>query len=289
MISFIHSGDASMASYRYRCQIPAKELGAEINDLSADILVFAKPRAEELPDAKRRKAEGATIIADFCDDHFDKPHYREFLEVAHYVTCPTETMFALIEGSGRDAWIIPDPYEYPEVEPHCDGVNLLWFGHGQNLKSLLKMIRDLDDYPLMIVSNHPMAMPWSREEMIRQFAKADIVILPKTEEYKSPNRAVESIRQGCYVVAEPHPALLEIPGIWLGNIKEGIEWARLNPQSARQETKIAQNFIRERFSPRTQASAWKSLFEQAKSVSTSVLAKPAGPDGLALMQMGSPT
>jgi hypothetical protein len=157
-----------------------------------------------------------------------------------------------------------DPYEFPEVEPHVAGVNLLWYGHAVNLPGLMRVIRSLDDYPLMIVSNSPMAMPWSHEEMLRQFAKADIVVLPATEDYKSPNRAVEAIRQGCFVVAEPHPAIEEIPGIYIGSLKEGVEWVRQNLSEANLRVRLAQRYISARFSPRTLASAWKSLLDPVR-------------------------
>lgn len=279
MISFIHSGDASMASYRYRVEIPSRLLNTKINDLSADIVVFSKPAKEDVQAARAIQLSGRKVIADFCDDHFDQEHYRELALIADELVCPTETMAGEIAHHVfRQAAIIPDPYEFPEEEPHCNGVNLLWFGHGSNLPGLLKVIRTLDDYPLMIVSNHPMAMPWSHGEMLSQFALADIVILPKTADYKSPNRAIEAVRQGCFVVAEPHPSLADIP-VWQGNIKEGIEWARLNPRLANIKTLECQNFIRERYSPKTQATAWKNLFEKVKSRSTSALARRAGPVG----------
>lgn len=281
MISFIHRCDETLASYRYRASIPARELGASMNDLGADVLVFAKPMPEDVADARAAKESGRTVIVDYCDPHFKLEHYPELLDIADAASCPTETMRGLVEqvGAATPVYVVPDPYEYDERLPHCFGVQLLWFGHKSNLRGLFAKIRELDDYPLMIVSNHPMAMPWSPEEMRVQFAAADIVVLPESASHKSPNRAVEAIRQGCFVVAEPHPALAEFPGIWIGNLKEGIEWTRHNTKEANQRLQTAQTFVRERFSPQTQADAWRSLFATVKSRSTSAAGRSAGPVG----------
>lgn len=250
-VSFIHAGGPGMASYRYRAQMPAQWLGVSLNDASADVVVLAKPQPQE--------GAGKTVVADFCDDHFDRfPHYRELLKTADAITCPTDWMRGRILGLGRDATVIPEAAEYPEVAPHCNGDAVLWFGNSTNLSSLLRVMPELDGVPLRAVSNAPGCIPWSRNAMLAEFALADIVILPATKEYKSPNRAVEAIRQGCFVVAEPHPSLKEFP-IWKGNIKEGIEWASRNPSRANEMTRAAQEFISRNYSPKTVASAWRKV------------------------------
>jgi hypothetical protein len=53
------------------------------------------------------------------------------------------------------------------------------------------------------------------------------VVIPATAPYKSANRAIEAIRQGCFVVAEPHPALEGFP-IYIGNIKHAIRQRKPN-------------------------------------------------------------
>jgi hypothetical protein len=198
---------------------------------------------------------------DFCDNHFDWMHNKEFLRLADVVTCPTEAMAAIIKELGRDAVVIPDPYEYPEVKPHCDGICLVWYGHASNKESLDRVLPEIAEYPLRVISNFEGSIPWSFERMFDEFREADIVILPATEKHKSANRAVEAIRQGCYVVAEPHPAIMDIPGIWIGNIKEGIEWARQHPRQARQHTSMAQRYVAEKYSPKILASAWRKAIQ----------------------------
>jgi len=203
----------------------------------------------------RAKARGAWVVVDFCDDHFDWVHYKEALRLADAVTCPTEAMAQIIKGHGRDAMVIADPYEYPEAKPHYNGVNLLWYGHAVNRHSLERVMPDLEGYPLRVVSNFGGAIPWSHETMLEEFARTDIVIIPKTEEYKSPNRAIEAIRQGCFVVAEPHPSLKDFP-IWLGDIKEGIEWTK--QQNVNELIFKAQKFVTEWYTPKILIDKWKT-------------------------------
>ena len=252
--SFIHWGDKNAASWRYRSKIPAGDWASQ-NDLTADTLIFAKPQANELMDMARAKARGAWVVVDFCDDHFDWLHYQEALRLADAVTCSTTEMAKRIKELGRDATVISDPYEYPEMPPHCNGVNLLWFGHHVNRESLQRILPDLQGYPLRVVSNFDGAIPWSKETMLEEFARADIVVIPATAPYKSANRAIEAIRQGCYVVAEPHPALEGFP-IYIGNIKEGIEWTK--QQNMNELVSKAQKFVTAEFSPQTLIDKWKS-------------------------------
>jgi uncharacterized Rossmann fold enzyme len=252
--SFIHWGNKNAASWRYRAKIPSGDW-ATLNDLTADTLIFAKPQASELMDMARAKARGAWVVVDFCDDHFDWMHYQEALRLADAVTCSTTEMARRIKKLGRDATVIADPYEFPEMPPHYAGINLLWFGHHVNRDSLQRILPDLEGYPLRVVSNFEGAIPWSKETMLEEFARADIVVIPTTASYKSANRAIEAIRQGCFVVAEPHPALEGFP-IYIGNIKEGIEWTK--QQNMNKLISKAQKFVTAEFSPQILIDKWKS-------------------------------
>lgn len=274
-----------MASWRYRAAIPAREIGptnAGLNEPVTDVVVFSKPMPEDVDYAGRLIEEGKIVIADFCDDHFaTAPHYHQFAIMAHAITCPTKAMQKRIEAEGFKASVIGDPYEFEQAEPHCSGSNLLWFGHASNWQSMERLLPDLM-MPMRVVSNMPLAMPWSIEQMYIEFAKADIVLMPATKDYKSPNRTVESARQGCFVVAEPHPSINDIPGIWIGDIHEGIQWAMQNPQLANERMKLAQSWVNRECSPRTLGDAWKSLCERVKSRSTSGLGLSTGPAGQTL-------
>jgi uncharacterized Rossmann fold enzyme len=258
-VSFIHKGGPVMASYRYRAEVPASQLAnTTLNNPDADVLIFAKPALEEVIEATRARMQGKRVIVDFCDDHFTEDHYKAMAFLADAVTCPTESMAGVIkEHTGLDAQVIIDPYTFDEAEPHCRGSRVLWFGHAVNIHSLRRVQPDLG--PVVVVSNVAGSIPWSLETMQRELRLADIVIIPATAEYKSANRAVEAIRQGCFVVAEPHPSIKDFPGIWIGNIKEGIQWAQQNLQEANFRTSAAQSYVMERYSPKTQAFAWRTI------------------------------
>jgi uncharacterized Rossmann fold enzyme len=252
-VSFIHWGDKTSASWRYRAKI-VSDGWASLNDFTADTLIFAKPQANELMEMARAKARGAWVIVDFCDDHFDWVHYKEALRLADAVSCNTEVMKNIIKEHGRDATVIGDPYEYPEAKPHYNGLNLLWYGHAVNKHSLERILPDLEGYNLRVVSNFGGAIPWSHETMLKEFARADIVLMPATAEYKSPNRAIEAIRQGCFVVSERD---LGIPHIYVGNILEGIKWTQT--QDTNTLISKAQKFVTEEFTPRILIDKWKTL------------------------------
>lgn len=254
-----------MASYRYRAAMPANAIGASVNDMSADVLIFAKPMMGDVELAKLAKLHGRTIIVDFCDDHFATDLYRDMLRLADAVTCSTPELASRCPVECR---IVPDAYEYPEVAPHCHGTNLLWFGHKTNLHSIKRLGIDC-----RIVSNAPGTIPWSMETMLHEFALADIVLMPATVDYKSPNRTIEAIRQGCFVVAEPHPAINDFP-IYIGDIREGIEWSKHN--DANKLTTKAQKYISEKYSPKIQADAWRKVLARFCTLDAAPLNGPAG-------------
>ncbi len=311
-VSFIHAADTSMASYRYRAAIPAAGLGASLNDLSASALIFSKVAPWETIEMAKAKKRGQRIIVDICDDHFESMHYQDALRMADIVTCPTEEMAKQISsypGFGQSAAVIPDPYEFPLLEPHCHGLNLLWFGHAVNIDGLYRVMPDLAGYPLRIVTNatHDRACPpealgsrdvteyaintrmrdWSLAIMEEEFHKADIVILPKTADYKSANRAVEALRQGCFVVAEPHPALTDIPGIYIGNIKEGIEWVKQQPlPEVSRRISLGQRYVTEKYSPAIVTAQWRSVIQL---LTTSDAAESTGKAGSMSMPELMPT
>jgi hypothetical protein len=75
------------------------------------------------------------------------------------------------------------------------------------------------------------------------------------------------------VVAEPHPALEGFP-IYIGNIKEGIEWTK--QQNMNELISKAQRFVTEEFSPQTLIDKWKIA---TKRPTTLDVEKRNGTDG----------
>jgi hypothetical protein len=233
-----------------------------VNDLAANVLVFCKPQRQEVIEARVAISKGKRIVVDICDDWLKEyPWYMEMIRMADAVTCPTHEMANRIYARGTEPTIIPDPYEFEQAEPHCAGNRLLWFGHGTNIADLKAALPLLLSYPLRVVSNIPGTIPWSVPTLLDEMAHADIAVFPRYALYKSSNRAIEAIRRGCFVVAEPHPSLEGIPGIWVGNLKGGIEWASRNQGEANRMTGEAQNFASKYHSPSRIGSAWKTICE----------------------------
>ena len=278
-LSFMHCGNDSMASYRYRVEMPAHWLNASINNPRAGVHVYAKPVPLDIGHVTRAKAEGKAVIADICDLHFDQAHYREIVGLADLVTCSTRWISEYLRDDfGIMAMVIPESWEREESPPHCHGNRILWFGHASNHDSLQRIRGHLGDAPLTVVSSIAGETPWSPEALTQALAEADIVILPETAPYKSANRAVEAIRAGCFVVAEPHPALDGFP-VYTGNLRAGIEWAANNQREANGRVLEAQAYIRARFSPRILENAWRTAIRMAQSSSISAQAGIAGTDG----------
>lgn len=260
ILSFFHDRDETQASYRYRGAIPSKYFNVPMGDESADVWVLSKITKASPALIERAKVQGKRIIADVCDAHLSLPHYREVIDKADAITVPTPLLAEFIwEDFGRMATVIDDPYEFEEVLPHVNGNNLLWFGHATNYSGLAMFREALKDYPLRIVSNIDGHIMWSKETMREEFIKADIVLLPDSAPTKSCNRAVEAIRQGCFVVATPHPSLEGLPGIWVGDFLKGVAWASTHPQEANERLMKSQAYVRVRFSPARVANAWKTL------------------------------
>ena len=265
-VSFFHGKTAQQASYRYRGAIPARELGVPMNDESATIWIVSKIDRGTPALIERAHAHGKRVIVDACDLHFAMPWYRASIEMADQLTTPTRVSASILyEDFGRPVAVIPDPYELQEASPHVCGLNLFWFGHAQNYYSLEPWLPALKGYTLRVMSNVEGAIPWSLDRLQEELAWADVVLIPETAPYKSANRAVEAIRQGCFVVAEPHPSLMDMPGIWVGNLLKGIQWVEQNPQVANERIRESQNYVREHYSQARVANAWRTLIQACAS------------------------
>lgn len=266
-ISFLHAGNETWASWRYRAAAPAAWLGATLNDPTADVLVFSKPTPADPRVAERAKRDGRTVIVDICDPHLYRAEYQYLVRVADVIVCATPVTATTVMTLKVPApiHVIPEAYAFKERPPHCVRSDVLWFGHSVNYDSYQRVAPTLEDYPVRVMSNVPGALQWCLSGLAVELTAADIVILPATAPHKSANRAVEAIRQGCFVVAEPHPSLSGIPGIWIGNIRDGVKWATTYPSEANARTVLAQNYVRERFSPDAIGQHWRDVITATRA------------------------
>jgi hypothetical protein len=254
--------------------------------------------------ARHAQALGARVIVDLCDDHFDTPDlgpaYHCLCKLADRITASTTAMEDVIRQiTGKRAALIDDPYEgplgQPRFEPTPERVRLMWFGHPVNFDTVAEMVPKLGALPgptrlsLHVVSNSAnnniraylekvnrhfgprltaLFTEWSPETTWRALADCDLVVVPSLPSakklVKSPNRVVEPLRAGRFVVAYPLPSYVELADfVWLGeNVADGVTWAIANPVEVRRRVASGQAHINRRFSPLSIGRVWEAVLQQ---------------------------
>lgn len=247
---------SDIASSRLRAKIPQQELEKLGVKKGRDVLIYGKHFIEDV-----QLEVFDRLIFDVCDDHFSRDglgdYYHRHVAMADLVTCNSEFMKERIkEATGRDAVVIPEPYESEEQEPEI-GPFLYWFGHKSNIFDLKRIAPQLK-YPLMILSNMEGYPEWSKKAHKEAISVPCIVVIPTGKsQAKSENRMVESIRCGRYVCAEHLPSYEPFDQFFpLGDIPEHIERALENPEYSVNRIREAQAYIREKYSPRTIGQKW---------------------------------
>ena len=254
--------------------------------------------------AGRARALGARVVVDLCDDHFDTPDlgpaYHALCRLADRVTASTAAMRDVIaKRTGKRAALIDDPYEGPpgavRFEPPHDRTRLLWFGHPVNFDTVADMMPKLGGLSrttplsLHVVSNATNSdicsyldeidrkfrpglathfTPWNPQATWQALAKCDLVVVPSLPSakklVKSPNRVVEPLRAGRFVIAYPLPSYVELSEyVWLGeNIADGVAWALANRDEVRRRVAGGQAHINRRFSPLSIGQVWEAVLTQ---------------------------
>ncbi len=278
-VLFLNRFGPGMASYRYRSKMPSEQV-AKHNGFKTglntagdyEIIVVGKPNADDFPLVESAKKDGAKIIVDFCDDHFEDQSaetYRRMATLADHITTGSEVMRARINRYvERDAVVIPDPYEQPECAPHADGKNFLWFGHGANINDILNWRVHLKGREVKVATAQKDAdgkvLPWKADRLLQSLSEANIVLLPTQSgsEYKTPNRLLNAIRAGCFPVCMRHPAYLEFRHlVWVGDFITGIKWTDCFRSDLNGLVSSAQDYIRDRYSPAAIGAKWASFLE----------------------------
>jgi hypothetical protein len=203
------------------------------------------------------------------------------------------------ERTGRVAIVIDDPFEGPSGEPRfspCrERLRLAWFGHPVNFDTIVAMMPGLaglsQEQPLTlhVVSAagagniegfladverlHGPGLctrftPWSPDATWQALSECDLVVVPSLPDVKklvkSPNRVVEPLRAGRFVIAYPLPSYKELRDfVWLGDdMASGITWAVANKAAVLERIKAGQEYINGRFAPRAVALRWSAVLEQ---------------------------
>lgn len=290
-IRYVAPIDRTMASHRYRCIIPGQELanmGAEY-EISIGlpekgmVNVYTKHFNRDSMLEGIKETGG---VFDVCDDHFNTPelaeYYKQMCLDADVVTCNSTLMAKAIQAEvGRDAIVIDDPYEFPEIEPKIFDLSMgLWFGSKVNLSALKDVELDCD---LEVVSGfdapgrngHVRQTPWSWRAMEIAFKRNEFAIFPtagKTRkvEAKSKNRVINAIRGGLLCFCHPTGDYDELDQYCvigddlLEEIRKVRDLASVNPTAVMEMVKSGQEYIKERYSPQTLAKKWKGIFDEAQ-------------------------
>jgi hypothetical protein len=242
-----------IASSRLRAEIPQRELRKLGVTYGRDVLVYGKHVV-----AIQTAMQFGKRIYDICDDHFHTQHeqyYREHALLADLITVNSDEMARIVlKETGRQAIVIPDPYE-SEEQTAGYGQGVLWYGHESNLKTI-EPYRDL----ISRVLTHP---EWTRERQVQAIKECAVVLIPTDERKgKSANRLIEAVRNGRFVVAGELPAHDEFKQyMWIGDIREGLEWAKNHPNECIEAVKSCQTYIRDKFSPARIGKLWLEALE----------------------------
>ena len=250
----------NVASTRYRATIPERHLLANGFTHGKDIFICSK---HGWPDELARGYK--KIVFDVCDDHFltqHEPHYREWCKRADLIIVNSKAMQDIVSReTGREATLIPDPYEQPERRPRVHA-RLLWYGHASNAHDLERILPSLAGYDIELVSNIKGFTQWTPETMNTAFTRAGLVIIPTGKSIaKSGNRAIEAIRRGLYPIANPLPAYNDL-GIWQGDIAEGCKWALTHKGEVMKRIASMQEYVRNEYSPYRIGELWKAALSQ---------------------------
>lgn len=269
-VGYVVGIDPHLASYRLRVAGPAPHLGIDYRIGSygkASFFYKHDAASRELADEAERL--GLRIVYDVVNDHFGGKwgdHYRQMCDMATRITCASEWMARRIaEVTGYESTVIPDPWENEEQPVECFGRDVLWFGHSANLSSALEAMPEvvLAQANPVICSNvaHDQVVLWSRDEMRRQLDNCALVLLTGNNPGASANRVLAALRGGRFVVAQYVEAWSEFEDfIWIGDVREGIEWALNNRQEACAKVTAGQEYIRDRFSPQSIGRQWGEMF-----------------------------
>lgn len=275
----------------------------EENDIIIVSKTFKPELIYQLENAKRASCK---IIVDFCDNHFDRPekigqHFNQLLHAADLVTTSTPELKITLQAKTTKPVIhITDSFEgnkYPvKFEPN-EPVRLLWFGNFSNfdtlpplfekLSKLSKKRRIILDTVYLHETGEVLAksvstntfqvnyIPWSIINLKRAMKQCDMVVIPTLnadeKSGKSPNRVIEPLWAGRYVVAGSLPAYEPFsPFASIGDdLVAGIEWALNHPEQVLEKIKAGQAYIAANHTPKLIGEKWHAVITQLAEMTTS--------------------
>lgn len=299
MLKFYIPDKIPRASKRLRAEIPAKFFGEIISDIKEscenDVIVLSKKTT--IGDIKYLLNKNIKFIFDICDDQFDDPSYKDMYNYAcsnsSLIVTPTKSMQKLVESRvNKKTFVIGDPFERDRISPSFEPgekLKLLFFGCRDNFVPInwIEIINKLEEYKIDFEINaifnyfesdiknfdHEKLKihNWTFEGQTSLMKECDLIILPFLNNYKnisvkSPNRIVESLQIGKFVITnygvDSYKELSDF--IFLESydkICEGIVWAINNKNQVLDKIKRGQNYIESFYSPSFISSLWKEAYQ----------------------------
>lgn len=253
----------------------------------------------------RARESGAKVVLDVCDYPFVRRppdvvrFYEEALRIADAVTVNSARMVELMaQHSGalspqfiEDA--ILSVQRRPEFAPGKT-LELLWFGHINNVPYLERMMQALDAYSasqrcrltMVTEPGHGVEqaaqritshcaprlsarfVAWSLDAMRLALRQCDLVLIPgdPSDLLKagvSSNRLAEVLQAGRLPVASPLASYLPFgEGAWLGDdLVAGVRWAMANRGEVLARIRRGQTQVAERLTAEAVGGQWSRLFE----------------------------
>jgi len=264
-------------------------------DPKATINVFSKhfDKVENLVAIDAKDDLGYKAVFDVCDDHFDREHkeyYEAMIRRADLVTCNSANMQERIYSvTGKLAKVIPDPITFPdgEFKEYKKGAvpKVLWFGHSSNLGSLYeissKNAAQITAYSEKLFRGIPNVnvQKWELgkvEEIIKDF---DVVVIP-TQNHpwarcKSPNRAVDALISGKYVITDSADIYGDLKKYVCINaslsepnaLDKELEYWSNNPEEISKKIKKGQEFVKKKYSSDAVLNGWLDVFKELGLIS----------------------
>lgn len=283
-IHFVSHAENTLASHRMRVIKPVELLKvrghdatySNVADANADVNVFQKHMNMGYDESMASLLKGRTKIAfDISDDHFDKKaaeHYSAMIDEADIITCNGPT---LIERTKKLAGLkqihyVKDPITFPEYDVrttlNLKEPKLVWYGHITNFTTMSAVIPTLVD-PLTVITNKEVEgsftfLPWDVGVVEKEIKNYDIVLLPLQKDVskhtKNTNRAVDALQAGRFVVTDSAEVYGDLKDyIYIGDISEGVKWAKANPEEAIRKVVAGQEVVRELYNDRVIADMWE--------------------------------
>ena len=227
-------------------------------------------------------------------------HYRKMAARADALVANTREMAAAIRAvTNREAAIISDPYEGTRGEPAWKWqpgrrIEALWFGHPLNMDTMEVLLPQLVSRKAEVALSIRICtqvkvgvedkcrnfnrvfgnrvkiyfVPWSVEQVWQELKQTDLVLLPSRvgvghKDVKSPNRLVESVWAGRFVLASPLPAYREF-GEWVGlgdDFCAGLDWVLSHQSELVPRIRAAQDYVAANYSPDVIGKQWEAVIE----------------------------